>query len=64
MVQETLTQPGELLRCHTCGKLVEKVHRVVAERGYNAGNKTPLYNCQECYDKKNAERRKRQCCPV
>lgn len=59
MAEHVQTAQGELLRCHTCGKLVEKVYRVVIDEGYNAANKVPLYNCRECYEKKNEERRRR-----
>lgn len=49
--------PGdELLRCDTCGRLTPTVKRVVVDAGYNRANAHPLYNCPECYEKKNRER--------
>ena len=46
----------ELLRCDTCGRPTTKVARVVVDAGYNRANARPLYNCPECYEKKNRER--------
>jgi hypothetical protein len=46
----------QLLRCDTCGKLAPTVSRVVVESGYNRANARPLYNCPDCYEKKNRER--------
>ena len=36
------------LVCETCGDVVEE--------GYNAMMKTPLWNCEECYQAKRATR--------
>ena len=47
-----------LLRCDTCGRVSATVSRVVVEAGYNRANARPLYNCPECYEKKNRERLK------
>ena len=44
------------LRCDTCGRETTTVARVVVEAGYNRANARPLYNCPECYEKKNRER--------
>lgn len=46
----------EMLRCDTCGRPATTVARVVVEAGYNRANARPLYNCPECYEKKNRER--------
>ena len=46
----------ETLRCDTCGRPTTRVARVVVEAGYNRANARPLYNCPECYEKKNRER--------
>ena len=45
-----------MLRCDTCGKLTDRVSRVVVDSGYNRANARPLYNCPECYEKKLQER--------
>lgn len=44
------------LRCDTCGRETETVSRVVLEPGYNRANARPLYNCPDCYERKNRER--------
>ncbi len=47
-----------MFRCGTCGKLVPQVMRVVIDRNYNrADDLNPLYNCPECFEKKNRERK-------
>jgi uncharacterized protein with PIN domain len=46
----------EMLRCDTCGRPAATVARVVVEAGYNRANARPIYNCPECYEKKNRER--------
>jgi hypothetical protein len=45
------------LRCDTCGRATSTVSRVVIAPGYNRANAQPLYNCPECYERKNRERR-------
>jgi len=49
-------EASEVLRCDTCGRPATTVARVVVEAGYNRANARPLYNCPECYEKKNRER--------
>ena len=44
------------MKCDTCHKEVKKLYRVVIDIGYNAINKIALWNCKECYNKKNKER--------
>jgi len=44
------------LRCDTCGRETDTVSRVVLEPGYNRANARPVYNCPECYARKNRER--------
>ena len=41
-----------LLRCDTCGRLTASVSRVVIDQGYDRSNARPLWNCPECYEKK------------
>lgn len=43
-------------RCDTCGKETDQLRRDVVDQGYNALNKTPLWNCETCYEKKRAQR--------
>ena len=51
---------SQMLRCDTCGRLAPVVSRVVVDEGYNRANARPLYNCPECYEKKNQERQEDQ----
>ena len=44
------------LVCDTCGKVVEFLRRDVVDGGYNAMMKTPLWNCEDCYQIKRASR--------
>lgn len=46
--------------CDTCGREVPVVYRVVIDEGYNRIDAKPLYNCPECFEKKNQERRARK----
>jgi hypothetical protein len=55
---EVSEEQATLLRCDTCGRLTPTVSRVVVEAGYNRANARPLYNCPDCYEKKNRERLK------
>jgi hypothetical protein len=40
------------LRCDTCGRPASVVSRVVIDHGYDRSNARPLWNCPECYAKK------------
>jgi uncharacterized Zn finger protein len=42
--------------CDTCGKETSRVSRVVIDKGYNRANARPVYNCPECFERKNHER--------
>ena len=44
------------LVCETCGRVAESLRRDVVDEGYNAMMKTPLWNCEECYQAKRATR--------
>ncbi|MEE3233969.1 MAG: hypothetical protein VX294_07375 [Candidatus Latescibacterota bacterium] len=46
------------LSCDTCGKKVSELRRDVIEVAYNALNKPPLWNCQDCYEEKRVRRLK------
>jgi rubrerythrin len=64
-VAESETDPRErpaaegeapTLRCDTCGRPTATVARVVIDEGYNRSNARPLWNCPECYAKKERHR--------
>ena len=42
--------------CDTCGKDSPIVSRVVIDKDYNRANARPVYNCPECFERKNRER--------
>ncbi len=44
------------MRCDTCGKETKQLRRDVVDEGYNALNKPPLWNCEQCYAQKRAKR--------
>jgi len=45
------------LSCDTCQKKSDTLYRVVLDKDYNAIIKRPMWNCKECYDKKNRDRK-------
>ena len=47
------------MKCDTCGKDVAKVKRIVLEKGYDRIQAKAIYNCEECYRKKEADIGKR-----
>ncbi|MBI3316215.1 MAG: hypothetical protein HYZ87_04500 [Candidatus Omnitrophica bacterium] len=48
------------MRCDTCGKEVTDVRRVVVDTGYDRALAKPLYNCPECFKKKEETKKLRQ----
>ena len=46
------------LTCDTCQNKSDALYRVVLDKDYNAIIKHPMWNCKECYEKKNKERKK------
>lgn len=40
------------MRCDTCGKEASEVRRVIVDTGYDRTLSKPLYNCPDCYEKK------------
>ena len=40
------------MKCDTCGKEVKEVKRVIVDTGYDRTLAKALYNCAECYEKK------------
>ena len=45
------------LTCDTCGREIDCVRRDVVDEEYNALTKPPLWNCEACYQEKQARRR-------
>jgi len=41
-----------VMKCDTCGKETKEVRRVIVDTGYDRTLARPLYNCPECYEKK------------
>ena len=46
----------EYFVCETCGRHTDHVRRDVLDVDYNALGKTPLWNCDECYQMKREAR--------
>ncbi len=46
------------MKCDTCGKEAKEVRRVVVDTGYDRTLAKPLYNCPDCYQKKELEKKK------
>lgn len=47
------------MKCDTCGKDVKEVKRVVVDSGYDRTMAKPLYNCPDCYRKKEDSKKNR-----
>ena len=45
------------MKCDTCGKDVKEVKRVIVDTGYDRTLAKALYNCPECYQKKEASKK-------
>ena len=45
------------MKCDTCGKENKELKRLVLYKDYDALNKKPLWNCEDCYNKKNRDRK-------
>jgi len=48
------------MTCDTCGRQVTWVSRVVIDRGYNRADAKPLWNCSDCFQRKEQERLRQQ----
>ena len=48
------------MKCDTCGKESGEVRRVIVDSGYDRTLARPIYNCPECYQKKETSRRSAQ----
>ena len=46
----------KLVRCDTCGKMVSTVSRVVIDDGYDRSMSKAIYNCPDCFAKKETNR--------
>ena len=40
------------MRCDTCRKESDVIMRVVVAKGYNRSLSRPVFNCPECFEKK------------
>jgi hypothetical protein len=49
-----------LMRCDTCGKETAEIKRVIVDAGYDRTLAKPLYNCPDCYAKKDQNRRDKE----
>ncbi|MCK5594845.1 hypothetical protein KAI19_01545 [bacterium] len=47
------------MKCDTCGKEVLNVKRIILEKGYDRTQARAIYNCEECYKKKETDIEKR-----
>lgn len=47
--------------CDTCGKEVEEVKRVIVYTRYNRVLAKPIYNCKDCYKKKEKQKEYNEC---
>lgn len=45
-----------MMRCDTCKKETAVVQRVVIAEGYNRSLSRPVFNCPECFQKKEASK--------
>lgn len=54
-MNESTHKPSHFV-CETCGKKTLRVRRDVLDADYDALGKTPLWNCEECYQKKHQAR--------
>ena len=43
--------------CDTCGKEADVLRRDVVDEDYDALTKPPMWNCEECYEKKRQRRK-------
>jgi uncharacterized Zn finger protein len=48
------------MKCDTCGKETKEVRRVIVDAGYDRTLARPLYNCPECYEKKERAKKGRE----
>ncbi len=46
------------MKCDTCGKETPEVRRVVVDTGYDRVLSKPLYNCADCFEKKEQSKKK------
>ena len=58
MTESTHTPP--YFMCETCGRKTDRVRRDILDAGYDALGKTPLWNCEECYQEKHRVRLEKQ----
>ena len=47
------------MKCDTCGKETKEVKRVVVDVAYDRTLAKPLYNCPDCFSKKESAKKSR-----
>ncbi len=47
-----------IMKCDTCGKESAEVRRVIVDAGYDRVLAKPIYNCPDCYSKKELSKKK------
>ena len=57
MSEPTSAESDRTLVCDTCGATVDSLRRDVVDADYNALNKPPLWNCDDCYRAKRTDRK-------
>lgn len=45
------------MKCDTCGKETSQVRRVIVDKDYDRVLAKPLYNCPDCFAKKEASKK-------
>ena len=53
-------QGVSMICCDTCGKEAATVARIVIDTAYDRSLSKPIYNCPECYRKKEQQRVEKQ----
>ena len=48
------------MKCDTCHKETKEVRRVIIDNGYDKTLSKAIYNCPECFKKKDEQRKKAQ----
>ena len=56
MAESVKAKKDKPLICDTCGKVVASVSRVVIDDGYDRSMSRAMYNCPDCFAKKEDKR--------
>lgn len=60
-MKKSLKVEENKIYCDTCGKEVEEVKRVIVYTRYNRVLAKPIYNCKDCYKKKEKQKEYNEC---